>query len=155
MAYRTRRRHTKRHTTRRRMGAVKGKRGSMSHIAGLIGGAVVTGVINKFVGSKLDPKILAGLEVVGGYFLPTFVKGDLMQGVGDGMIAAGGLSLLQQFGVLNGIPIIAGWRELNTVNGVEKKVTPKELSTQNSYRPSVSQVFNGIYNRRPMDGGYN
>ncbi len=142
--------------TRRRIGGIstRAKRDSMPRLAGLVAGAVATGLINKMVGKMakpLDPKIVCAGEVIIGYFLPNFIKGDLVAGIGDGMVAAGGLGLLHEFNVINGIPIIAGWRELNTVNGVPKKVTPRELSTQNSYRPSVSQVMNGIYYRRPLD----
>lgn len=162
MAYRkrprrsVRRSHAKGAPSRRRVGGIrrKIKRDSMPRLAGLIAGAVATGLINKLVSKMakpLDPKIVAGGEVLIGYFLPNFIKGEIIAGVGDGMIAAGGLSLLHELNVINGIPIIAGWKELNTINGPGKEVTPRDISTQNSYRPSVSQTMNGYYYRRPMD----
>ena len=40
-------------------------------------------------------------------FLPKFVKGAAGQGLAAGMIAVGGLKLVQSFGVLNGIGALA------------------------------------------------
>lgn len=163
MAYTKRRRSSpKRHTKKRRsMGAVKKRKESIARLGGLVGGAVATGMINKYVTPMLaksigehTPKVLAALEIAVGYFLPAYVKGELVAGIGDGMIAAGGLGLLKEFGVINGIPIIAGFKELNAVNGVnptQSKVVDMSTSNSHGYRPSVSQVMNGIYNRAPFD----
>lgn len=164
MAYRKRTRSKRRshsravvHRRSRRMSGIRSraKRDSMPRLAGLVAGAVATGLINKFVGKMakpLDPKLVAAGEIVIGYFLPNFVKGDLVAGIGDGMVAAGGLSLLTQLNVLNGIPIVAGWRELNTVNGPGKDaVSPRDIALENNFRPTVSQMMNGYYYRRPMD----
>jgi hypothetical protein len=156
MAYRSKRRSsTKRRSSgRRRIGGVKARRESVTRVIGLVGGAIGTGLINKYAGAKLNPKILGAIEVVAGYFLPTFIKGDLASGIGDGLIAGGGFTLAREFNLISGIPIIAGWKELGTVNGTPRTPDQRrvmEASVEGGFRPSVSQVFNGMYYRRPMD----
>lgn len=148
MAYRTRRRKSA--STRRKVGAVGKRRDGITRTIGLVLGAVGTGLINKYVGTKVDGKVLAFGEVALGYFLPNFIKGNLGAGIGDGLIAAGGLNLLSEFGVLNGIPVIAGWRELSSVNGV-KQPTPADRNTEAEYTPgNVAFMYNSAY-RHAMD----
>lgn len=128
MAYRKRSAHRRKSAPKRRrsrMGAIGRRREGIQRTLGLVGGAVLTGVINNMIPSdKLGTngkKYIAAGEVVLGYLLPGFIKGDLFAGIGDGLIAAGGLNLLHEFGVISGIPVIAGWRDLSTVNGVPGK----------------------------------
>lgn len=132
MAYRrkTHRRKSAPKRRRSRMGAIGRRREGIQRTLGLVGGAVLTGVINNMIpttGKDGKPflgengkKIIAAGEVVVGYLLPSFIKGELFAGIGDGLVAAGGLNLLHEFGVISGIPTIAGWRELHTVNGPGK-----------------------------------
>lgn len=128
MAYRRKSTHRRKSAPkhrRRRMGSIGRRREGIQRTLGLVGGAVLTGVINNMIpADKLGThgkKYIAAGEVVLGYLLPGFIKGDLFAGVADGLIAAGGLNLLHEFGVISGIPVIAGWRELNTVNGIPAK----------------------------------
>lgn len=154
MAYR-RRTHRKKSSPRRRsrrMGAIRLRRDGVQRTLGLIGGAVLTGVINNMIpDTTKDGKpflgehgkaIIAAGEVVLGYLLPGFVKSDLFAGVGDGMIAAGGLNLLHEVGVIKGIPTIAGWRELHTVNGPGKGAEQRSVDSSN-----VAYMYAHAYGR--------
>ncbi len=150
MAYRKRSTHRRKSGPKRRrsrMGAIGRRREGIQRTLGLVGGAVLTGFLNGVVPmDKLGTngkKYIAAGEVVLGYFLPQFLKGDLFAGVGDGLIAAGGLNLLHEFGVINGIPTIAGWRELSPVNGVPQKT----VEQQNGDRDNVSYMYNNAYGR--------
>lgn len=161
MAYRARRRRTTRHKrSGRRMGAVRGRRDAIQRTLGLVAGAAATGFINGMImdyqtknpGTVIDSKIIALGEMAIGYFGPSFIgKGnDLVAGLGDGMIAAAGLNLLRDLDVIKGIPVIAGWRELQTVSGVNDQPT-KEKGMSDGYVPSNVHGMYNAYSRSTAD----
>jgi hypothetical protein len=162
MAYRAKTRSRRKRSThrkasprrRRRIGGIGKRRENGMRLIGLVAGAVAPAFIGmiKINGNPIDPKIVGGASLVVGYLLPTFIKGDLAAGVGDGMIASGGVTLLKEFNVISGIPIIAGWQDMKTINGTGKPAdTLKEMGQTSVFRPSVSQVMNGMYSRRYDD----
>ena len=89
---------------RRRMGATGGKGYGIMEAVGLVGGAAVARLLTtttkiQFLAS-LDPKIKNASVVAVGYFFPKLVKQPIGKAIGAGMIAAGGLGLLQGTGVI-------------------------------------------------------
>jgi hypothetical protein len=160
MAYRTKKRKSHRRrrigkvATARRRRTTSSKKINAQRMLGLVLGAVVPVLAGKIkVGAKKEPidgKIIGASALVIGFFLPQFIKGDLAAGAADGLTASGGVILLQEFDVLNGIPVIAGWKELPTVSGVcsdpEKAIHDQNQSSV--FRPSITQIMNGMYNRR-------
>lgn len=167
MAYKSKRRATRRRSVRRspaprrrrRLGAIGKRRESITRLAGLIVGAVLPVFAGKIKvnGNPIDGKIVGAASLAIGYFLPSMVKGDLVAGIGDGLLASGGVVLLTEFNVLAGIPVIAGWRDMPTIAGPKVgNVSPSksiiEAGQNSSFRPSVSQMINGVYNRRSVDG---
>jgi hypothetical protein len=73
--------------------------------AGLVIGAAAARVLTSSprILPNLDPKIKsAGVLAIGSFF-PKLMKGALGKSIGDGMIAAGGLGLLQATNVLGAI----------------------------------------------------
>jgi hypothetical protein len=77
--------------------------GSMAmNVAYTIAGGVAAQLVTKYVPLK-DEKIKAAIPLAVGLFLPKVLKGDVGQGLANGMIAVGGIKLVQSFGVLNGI----------------------------------------------------
>ena len=118
-------RKRKKCTTRRRkrygMGAVGT---SATTILSVVAGAVAGKFIQSKLSSKVNPKILAGGQIVAGIFLPKLVKNEFMKGVGVGMIANGGVTALSEFGVLAGIgaddmtiEYIGGSEDIATIAG--------------------------------------
>jgi hypothetical protein len=104
-----RKKQVKRRSTRRRMGATKG--GLMSALY-LVGGAAIAQGVTKLVDkamasstmSDMTKKAISGAApIIAGYFTPKFIKGDVGMKLGAGMIAVGGLKLVQSTGVLSGI----------------------------------------------------
>lgn len=72
-----------------------------SIIAGLFFGDKINAPIDKMVGTQLDPKIIGGVELVGGGLL-VFGKGKktMFKTVGGGLLlGAGGNKLLAEFGI--------------------------------------------------------
>jgi hypothetical protein len=91
------------------MGATKG--GLMSALY-LVGGAAIAQGVTKLVDkamasstmSDMTKKAISGAApIIAGYFTPKFIKGDVGMKLGAGMIAVGGLKLVQSAGVLSGI----------------------------------------------------
>jgi len=105
-----RKRATKRRTSRRRMSGVGAMGSQVTNAIYTIAGAVAAGAVAKFLPSTMNEKLKAAVPVVVGIMLPKYLKGNIGAGVGAGMVAAGGLKLVQSFGILNGIGAYAGYQ---------------------------------------------
>ena len=106
-----RKRATKKSSYRRRRMSGVGAMGSQ--ITGAlytIAGAVAAGAVTKFLPATMNEKLKSAVPVVVGIMLPKYLKGNIGAGVGAGMVAAGGLKLVQSFGILNGIGGYAGYQ---------------------------------------------
>jgi hypothetical protein len=88
---------------RRRIGAI-GKGFAMDAL-GLVAGAAAARVLTS--SGKILPNLDARVKSIGvvaiGAFFPKLVKGALGKSIGDGMVAAGGLGLLQATNILGAI----------------------------------------------------
>jgi len=99
-----RRKKASRKTSRRRRMSGIGAVGSMaSSVLYAVAGGVMAGAVTKYLPSTLNDKVKSAIPVAVGLFLPKFIKGNAGTGIGAGMVAVGGLKLIQSFGVLNGI----------------------------------------------------
>lgn len=109
--------HKKRHHTsrRRRHHKMAGIGGTLTSAAYIIGGAViaqaVSGAVSKATASSsmsaMTKNLISGaVPVAAGIFTPKFIKGDVGAKLGAGMIALGGVKLVQAAGVLNGLGAI-------------------------------------------------
>lgn len=99
-----RRKKASRKTTRRRKMSGIGAVGSMaSSVLYAVAGGVMAGAVTKYLPASLNDKVKSAVPVAVGLFLPKFLKGNAGAGIGAGMVAVGGLKLIQSFGVLNGI----------------------------------------------------
>lgn len=106
-----RRKATKKRTTRRRRMSGVGAMGSqVTNAVYTIAGAVAAGAVAKFLPATMNDKLKAAVPVVVGIMLPKYLKGNIGAGIGAGMVAAGGLKLVQSFGILNGIGAYAGYQ---------------------------------------------
>jgi hypothetical protein len=81
----------------------------------LVGGAVAAQLVGKVVDkamasstmSDMTKKAISGAApIIAGYFTPKFIKGDVGMKLGAGMIAVGGLKLVQSTGVISGMGAI-------------------------------------------------
>ena len=93
---RKKRKTSRRRTSRRRMGAV-GK-ANIQATLGIIAGAIA----GRLVATKLLPNVdsrikSAGVVVLGSMVFPRLIKGELGKAIGNGMVAAGGASLVGAF----------------------------------------------------------
>jgi hypothetical protein len=114
-----RKKHTKKVTRRRKsrkMGAATS--GMTNALFTIVGGVAARFVSNTINGTTLDASykgyVAAAAPIAVGLFLPRFIKSDMGKALGTGMIAVGGLELVQSTGVLagmSGFPVIAGYRK--------------------------------------------
>jgi hypothetical protein len=102
-----RRKAAKKSPRRRRMSGMGKVGGAASTVLYTVAGAAAAQLVGKFLPAATNEKIKAAVPVAVGLFLPKFVKGAAGQGLAAGMIAVGGLKLVQSFGVLNGIGAFA------------------------------------------------
>jgi hypothetical protein len=100
------------HTKKRRSHGMHGIGGSLMGTAYVIGGAIIAQAVSKAVSTAMASSTMSSttkglingaVPVVAGIFTPKFIKGDVGAKLGAGMIAVGGLKLVQSVGVLNGI----------------------------------------------------
>jgi hypothetical protein len=112
-----RKKHTKK-VTRRRKSRKMGAAGSnmTNALFTIVGGVAARFVSNTINGTTLDASykgyVAAAAPIAVGLFLPRFIKSDMGKALGTGMIAVGGLELVQSTGVLagmSGFPVIAGY----------------------------------------------
>ncbi len=106
--------HAKKHTSRRRsrrMGAAGIKGGLSNALFTIVGGVAARFVSNTINGTSLDKSykgyVASAAPIAVGLFLPKFIKTPMGTALGNGMIAVGGLGLVQSTGVLSGLPAIA------------------------------------------------
>jgi len=102
------RHHTKRRRSHR-MGAIGG---SLMGTAYVIGGAIIAQIVSKAVNTAMASSKMSAttqgliggaVPIAAGIFTPKFIKGDVGAKLGAGMIAVGGLKLVQATGVISGI----------------------------------------------------
>ena len=102
-----RRKAARKSPRRRRMSGMGKVGGAASTVLYTVAGAAAAQLVGKFLPAATNDKIKAAVPVAVGLFLPKFVKGAAGQGLAAGMIAVGGLKLVQSFGVLNGIGAVS------------------------------------------------
>lgn len=139
-------RSTKRHSKRRRMGATAG--GGLMSAASIVAGAVIGRVISKKLETKVKPALLGGGQIAVGYFLPRFVKNKFVAGIGTGMIVNGAVSLLQSTGVIGAIGAIGEMDEGDTYQ-LSGSDTIREIAGMDDEADS----FGGLYDAGIMSGG--
>jgi hypothetical protein len=96
----------------RRRSRMSGMGGNLTSVLYIAGGAVLAQALGKAVGTALSSSSMSAMTknlingavpVVAGIFTPKFIKGDVGSKLGAGMIAVGGLKLVQSAGILNGM----------------------------------------------------
>ena len=120
----------------KKMGAI-GK-GFFMDAAGLVVGAAAARVLTSSgkILPNLDPKIKSAGVIAIGAFFPKLLKGSFGKSIGDGMVAAGGLGLLQSTGVLGQID--------NAMEIPVSVMAGDDLSVMAGYSPDNLSVIAGM-----------
>ena len=107
------------HKRRRRIGATSSVGGQIEMAVYVMAGAVIgefaINTVNTMFGSSTGAAGSGSSDYVGdaagialGIAVPMIMKGPIGQGLGMGMVAAGALNLVQDAGLISGVPILAG-----------------------------------------------
>lgn len=123
---------TRRRSTRRRgIGAINIQTALMD-TAGILAGAAAAGYINKLVLSRQSQMIQRVAPIALGLLTPTIVKSNLGKNLGNGMIAYGGIKILQGFGLAGdmteGEEISIGADDLSVIAGDEFAMAGDEFA---------------------------
>jgi len=97
--------HAKKHTHKRHRKMSGGMSGMLTQAVGLVGGAVAARILTNSskILPQLDSKIKDAAVIGLGLYFPKLVKGSIGASVGAGMVAMGGLALVQSTGAIAGI----------------------------------------------------
>lgn len=114
-------RHHKKKHSRRRRHTMSGVGSGMTSALSMIAGAVAGRILQSKLESKVNPKILAVGQIAAGVFLPKLVKNKFVAGVGTGMVINGGVTALNQFGVISAVSGMVGASDysLDYVSGTD------------------------------------
>jgi hypothetical protein len=144
----SRRKNRKAKTTTRRRRRISGVNAKSpivqlgSIAAGYFLGDTINDALSKVTG-KLDPKIVAGIEALGGFLLTRKVKSLPGQLIGGVLMGAGVKSGLKEFGVIKGLPVVNGYRDMRAVSGLPAPV--RRVAGLDGSSPSKTlSVINGI-----------
>lgn len=151
MAKRRKRKHSnKRVGAVRRKGLDLGK--VLTMVAGGIVGDVAIGMAESKISNENAGKFAAAGAIALGLFLPKFVKSNTVGHLADGIAVAGGIRLVQEFGLLGSIPFVAGWNSNTFVSGVGALGCPQrqlnESAQSLSISPTVAQMMSGYARRQ-------
>ena len=109
-----RKKKARHHVRRHKMSGIGGSAMKALYIgAGAIAGEALANALTTMVGQQSASNSMSNLippggVVIAGIFLPKLLKGDIGEGIGAGMVAVGTLYAAQNFGVIAGVPMIAG-----------------------------------------------
>ena len=94
----------KKRSVRRRSSKMGAISGDLMNVVGLIAGAAAGRIVATKLLPKLDSKIKnAGVVALGAFVFPKLIKGGFGSSIGAGMVAAGGLGIMQDFNVIGQI----------------------------------------------------
>ena len=89
---------------RRRHSGMGASGGQMTNLLGIIAGAAVGRIVANKLLPSVNSKIKnAGVLALGALVFPKLIKGGFGSSIGAGMVAAGGIGLLQNFNVVGAI----------------------------------------------------
>lgn len=111
MAKRRKKHHAPRR--RRRMSGISahGIQGDLMEAAGVVVGSVLGTVIQRQM-TSMNPKIVSGIQLVGGIMIKRHAKSPLMSGAGWGLMGAGAIGLTHEVGLIHGVEdFVSGYLE--------------------------------------------
>jgi len=89
---------------RRRSSGMGASGGMVTNLLGIIAGAAVGRIVANKLLPSIDTKIKnAAVVALGAFAFPKLIKGPFGSSIGAGMVAAGGIGLLQNFNIVGAI----------------------------------------------------
>lgn len=139
-----RRKHRRHRTHRRRVGAASGLKGVAMQVAGIAAGVFVGRLATTKLASTVSPKISGLVLIVAGAYLPKFMKSQIGEGIGNGLVATGSLALLQNFGVITGIGAMPPGQAATTQTSNVFAPGMKNMRVVGASRPALNTAISGL-----------
>lgn len=99
-----RKKSSKKRSSSRRRSSMGAMGGGLNNVLGIVAGAAIGRIVANKLLPNVDSKIKnAGVAVLGAFGMPKLIKGSFGTSIGAGMVAAGGIGLLSDFGVVGAI----------------------------------------------------
>lgn len=99
-----RKKSSKKRSVSRRRSSMGAMGGALNNVIGIVAGAAIGRIVANKLLPNVDSKIKnAGVALLGAYGMPKIIKGSFGTSIGAGMVAAGGIGLLSDFGVVGAI----------------------------------------------------
>jgi hypothetical protein len=96
-----RKKSSKKRSSSRRRSTMGAMGGGLNNVLGIVAGAAIGRIVANKLLPNVDSKIKnAGVAVLGAFGMPKLIKGSFGTSIGAGMVAAGGIGLLSDFGVI-------------------------------------------------------
>lgn len=96
-----RKKSSKKRSSSRRRSSMGAMGGGLNNVLGIVAGAAIGRIVANKLLPNVDSKIKnAGVAVLGAFGMPKLIKGSFGTSIGAGMVAAGGIGLLSDFGVI-------------------------------------------------------
>lgn len=154
MPYRKKSRSKAKKSTGRRRRRVSGigNNSTLLTIGAAVGGYFLGPKLNEMivakVGTNVDPKLIAAAEVLAGVLIPKSLMKNSMPGklLGGFLMGTGANLALKEFGVISGLPVLNGYRDLRAVAGIGNvSYSP----AQGAQAPGLTslQVISGIQDK--------
>lgn len=139
MARRKKRSSYRKSSRRSRVGFLSGKSAIMDAV-GLVAGASVARVLtsSEKILPNISPTIKSAGVVAIGLFFPKLLKNELGKSIGAGMVASGGLGLLQSTNILSGIGVT------DTMEIPVEVMAGDDMSVMAGYTPDNLSVIAGM-----------
>lgn len=154
MAYHKKSRKKKSAPRRRRRVSGIGNNSTLLTIGAAVGGYFVGQKVNDLITTKLpnvDPKLIAAAEVVAGFLLPKYVMKNSMAGklIGGALMGTGAHLGLKEFGIVSGLPVVNGYRDLRSVAGINNVGQLPYSAAPGTKAPGLTsmQVISGIFDK--------
>jgi hypothetical protein len=99
-----RKKSSKKRSSRPRRSSMGAMGGALNNAIGIVAGAAIGRIVaNKLLPNEYTKIKNAGVAILGAYLMPKLIKGSFGTSIGAGMVAAGGIGLLTDFGVVGAI----------------------------------------------------
>lgn len=138
--------------TSRRRSRVGAAGGQLTDALAMVAGAVIGRVVSSKLSTKVNPKILAGGQIVLGMYLPKLVKNKFASGIGAGMIVNGGVQALTSFGVISAISGIGQDMQIDYVSGDDMEMDDMSGSADIQEIAGMEDSTMGLYDEGIMSG---
>ena len=131
------------HRGRRVSGVLGANKNDAMEAVGLVAGSMIAAVAQRQM-TSINPKIVAGAQIIGGIMIKNHAKSPLMKGIGYGLLSTGSLAIVHEVGIIKGVEDFVSGMTDGDVGYIDES----QAGISNDYYSTV----NGISNEGSLSG---